>query len=97
VFEKHKTEQPFKLHFLQNSPRAKLNISASDCKDVGSVQFCEILFSSSVAFLMMSVASQKRRSCNVDFSLGKGYKSAGATSEVGKATVLSHCSLLRNL
>jgi hypothetical protein len=43
----------FKLHFLQNSPL---------------VQFCKNLFSFSVTFLITSVASQKRRPFNVDFS-----------------------------
>ena len=40
--------------------------------------FCESLFSSFVAFLMMSVASQKRRPFHDDFSRGNRQKSVGA-------------------
>ena len=71
MYGKHNTTQSFKLYFLQNSYLAKVYTSASDRKGVGNVPFCESLFSSSVAFLIVSLASQKRRPCNIDFSLGE--------------------------
>ena len=43
-------------------------------------QFCESLFSSSVAFLTMSEASQKPLPFNAEFSRGTGKKSDEATS-----------------
>jgi len=45
------------------------------------MQFCESLFSSSVAFLIISVKSQKRHYCTADFSRRKRQKSAGFRSE----------------
>jgi len=58
---------------------------------------CESLFSSSVAFLIMLVASQKPRPFTADFSRGNRYKSAGASQEsMEDAAAMSHCSLLRN-
>jgi len=62
ISEKYKTRQLFKLRFLQNSPNVQLYTSASDGKRVGNVPFCESLFSSSVAFYIMAVASPKCRS-----------------------------------
>jgi len=54
-------------------------------------KFCKSLFSSYVAFLIMSVASQKRHILRYCFPVEwKGKKSY-------KASVLLHCSLLRYL
>jgi hypothetical protein len=68
VSEKHKTEQSFKLHFLQNSPLVHLCTSTNSCNGVENIP--ESLFSSSLTFLMVLVASQKRRPFNADFSGG---------------------------
>jgi len=59
--------------------------------------FYDSLFSSSVAFLMMS-ALQMRRPFSADFrpETGKNQLQLGQVS-VGNAPVLSHCSSLRNL
>ena len=58
---------------------------------------CESLFSSHVAFLVMSVASQMRRPFNVEFSTGTGKSRLEPGQEnMGDATVLSHWSLLGN-
>jgi len=87
ISEKY-TTQSFKAYFLQNSPLVQLYISASIHKGVGNipasyfVKLKKKLFSSSVAFLIMSVASQKRRPFNVDFSRAKRQKLVGAMSEV---------------
>jgi hypothetical protein len=55
--------------------------------------FCESLFSSSVALLMLSAASQKRRPFNSDSSQGEKTQ---LKPGVGDTPVLSHCSLLEN-
>jgi len=68
VLEKYKTEQSFKLHFLQNSPLVQLCTSTSSYNGVGNIS--ESLFSSSITFLMVLVASQKHRPFNADFSRG---------------------------
>jgi hypothetical protein len=67
---KYKKIQLFKLCFLQNSPVLWVCTSASNCKGVENLpgsHFVKV-FSSSVSFLMMSVASQKRRPFVADFS-----------------------------
>ena len=56
----------FKPLLLQNSPFVQLYPSASDLKGVEN----KALFSSSVAFLIMSVVTQKRRPFNAGFSRG---------------------------
>jgi hypothetical protein len=81
ISEKYKTVQSFKLPFLQNGSFMQLHTSASDCKVGGNIPgsfFAKAFFSSSVAFLMMSLASQKLRTLNADFNEGNRYKSAGA-------------------
>jgi hypothetical protein len=75
--EKYKTVYLFMLRFLQNSPFVQLYTSASDSKCGGHIpgsHFAKAFFSSSVAFLTMSVASTKRRLFNADFSRGNSYK-----------------------
>jgi len=59
--------------------------------------FCCSLFSSSVAFLMISVVSPKRSPSNADFSRrnSKNQLHLGQES-VGDVSVLSYCSSLRN-
>jgi hypothetical protein len=37
IWEKYKTVQSFKLHFLQNTPLVQLYTSASDCKSDGNI------------------------------------------------------------
>jgi len=37
IFEKYKTLQPFKLHFLRNSPLVQLYTYASNCKGIGNI------------------------------------------------------------
>jgi hypothetical protein len=52
---------------IKTAPLVQPYTYAGDCKGVGKISgshFCESLFSSSVAFLKMSVASQKRRPFN---------------------------------
>ena len=94
----YKKGQLLKLYFLQNSPTVQLHHSAR-CWKRSWKPFCESLFSSSVAFLIISVASQKRRPFNADFSPeNKKIRSWNQVRRVwGNTTVLSHCSLLRNL
>jgi len=87
ISEKYTTTQLFKAHFLQNSPIVQLYISASVYKGVGNIPASYFVkkkkpFSSSVAFLIISVASQKRRPFNADFSRAKMQKLVGAMSEV---------------
>ena len=86
ISEKYKTTQSFKAYYLPNCPLVQLYISASVYKGVWNITanyfVKNILFSSSVAFLMMSVASQKRRPFNADFSRAKRQKLVGAMSEV---------------
>jgi hypothetical protein len=51
--------QSFKLHFFSNNPLKQLYTSASRCKGVACISrshFVKPFFSSSVAFLMMSLA-----------------------------------------
>ena len=71
ISEKYKRVQSSKLHFLQNIPLVQLY--TFDFKDVGNVprnHFIKNVFSSSVAFLIMPVKSQKRRPFSADFSRG---------------------------
>jgi hypothetical protein len=59
----------------------QLHTSASDCKVGGNIpesHFAKAFFSSSVSFLMTSVALQKLRTFNADFNQGNKYKSAKA-------------------
>jgi len=82
-FWQTQNSKSIKLHCLQNCPLVQLYTSTSDCKVVGNIRWkpiCESLFSSSVAFLITSLASQKRRLFSADFSRGNGYKSAAARS-----------------
>ena len=37
IFEKYKTVQSFKLHFLQENPLVQLYVSASNCNGVGNI------------------------------------------------------------
>jgi hypothetical protein len=59
---------------------------------------CESLFSSTAAFLIMSVASQKRRPFNANWNRGNRYKPGCQIRSMGRkgAPVLPHYSLLRN-
>jgi len=72
ISEKYKTLQPFKLQFLQSSLLVQLYTSANAVKILET--FLEAIlwrtFQLSIAFLM-SVASQKCRHFNADFSQGK--------------------------
>ena len=84
------------LNFHQNSPFMQIYTCTSDYTGAGNIPGRKIyqnLFSSFVAFLIMSVASQKCRPFNADFSRGSRWKSAGAGWD---APVLTLCSLLRN-
>jgi hypothetical protein len=60
--KKYKTVQSFKLYLLKNNPPVQIYIAASESKvlEMFLEVVCESLFSSSIAFLMMSFASQKR-------------------------------------
>jgi hypothetical protein len=71
--------QSFKIYFLYNSPLVQLHNSHRCWKRTWK-QFCESLFSSSFAFLMMPLASQKRHPSNADFSPGSRKIWAGARS-----------------
>jgi hypothetical protein len=95
ISEKYKTVQSFKLLFLQNSPLLQIYTSTSDCKCVETFleAFYEILFSSTVAFLMMSLVLKRgvlsfHAREHVKKQLQPGQESTG------DAPVLSHCSLL---
>ena len=73
IYEKHQTLQSFKLHFLQNCPLVQLYTSARLCRCLKRFwnPFFESLFSSSVAFLIMSVALQTRCPFSAASSLEK--------------------------
>ena len=72
--------QSFKLHILQNNPPCA---TIHYCQrlwrrlELSWKPFCESIFSSSVAFLMISVASQKPLPFNVYFSRGIKQQSVG--------------------
>ena len=72
ISEKQKTAQQCKLYFPQNNPLIATKHLPATVKvsETFMEAFCESIFSSSVAFLMMSEASQKRHAFNDDFSQG---------------------------
>jgi hypothetical protein len=88
------------LYFLLISPTVQLYTSAGDSKGVGTHSlkpFCKSLFSSSVAFLVTSVASQKHRPFHSYLTWGKAiYQLQTYHTSMGNVPVLSHRSLLRN-
>ena len=100
ISEKYKTVQPFKLEILQNSPLVQLYTSTSKCKGVGNISgshYVEALFSSSVAFLMMTVTSQKPIPSVLIPVDGTGKNQLEKCQKsMGNAPMLSHFSLLRN-
>jgi hypothetical protein len=80
----------------------QLHTSASECKSVGNItrsNYVKSLFSSSVAFLIVSDASQKRRPFNADFSRVNMWISQQefGHKSMGDAPVLLHCYLLRKI
>jgi len=71
ISENHTKILSIKLHSLQKSVLEQLYTPARDCKvnrNIPRSHFLKTLFSLSVAFLMTSVASQKRRPFNVVFN-----------------------------
>jgi hypothetical protein len=72
ISKKYKRVQSFKLHFLRNTPLVLLPLLPADVKMLETFldAVCESLFSSTVAFLIMSVALPKRRPFNADCGRG---------------------------
>jgi len=82
ISEKYKTVQEFKLHFPKDISMCNctlLPVTVTGWKHSWK-PFCEGLFSSSVAFLTVSVTKQNRRLLNTDFSRRNRYYSAGVRS-----------------
>ena len=95
-FWKYKTVKSFKLNFLQNSPLVRLYIAASDCRKMLET-FLGAISQKPFQLLVMTVAPQKCRPLNADFSQGNIKISWLQVRRVwGDTPVLLHCSLLRN-
>jgi hypothetical protein len=74
----------------------QLYSSASDCTLVGNIPGSENLFSCTFAFLMTSLASQKRRLFIADFKLAGKNQQKPIQEYMGDTPILSHCCLVRN-
>jgi len=101
IFKEYKTVQPFKLHFLQNSPLVQIHTSASYCEGIRNIPGSHFVQAFSAISSHSWWCPQHQKSIvapSVLFSVegtGKNQLKPGQKS-MGDAPVLSHYSLLRN-
>ena len=97
ISETYKKAQSFKLHPFKIFPFCNFCQRLWRCCKSSWKPCCERLFSFSVAFLIMTVATQKHCSSSADFiwENRKNQLEPGQES-MGDIPVLSHCYLIRN-